>query len=261
MKTRDSSRDRSIQMSMLEALEERLFLSADNRLGEHPSSFFAHNSSVLLGASPRTGTTATSTDDYGNTLATASGIVLDSTGTASVSGQVNSAGDVDVFFLTPSKDGRLTINLTAIVSRRISISGDLSACTDTVEIARDANAADTGASVSFDVKAGTKYYGRVATLNGQSGKYTLGFSEVWVTPPPAPTPPPPAPTPPPPAPTSLPPSAPFFIASSYHSSICGLLIPLERLRLCSQCSCMMTPKSDVRPFSSAVLLRCPSSLT
>lgn len=175
---------------MLEALEERLFLSAGGRLAEYPA-FFA--TAPLAGSSAKPGATQTTSDDYGNALATAAGIVLDANGAASLSGQVNYAGDVDVFYLIPSKDGTLTVKLTAVVSKRTSISGDLSISTDAGEIARDASAIDTGATLTFDVKAGTKYYIRVATLNGQSGKYTLGLGETWVVPPPPP--PPPAPTP------------------------------------------------------------------
>ncbi|MCY2927455.1 MAG: C2 family cysteine protease, partial [Planctomycetota bacterium] len=180
-------------VSILEALEERLFLSADNRLAEWPSSFFAHIGTVPVGASPKTGAAASSTDDYGNTLASAWGVALDSAGSALLGGQINYASDVDVFYLVPAKDGRLSVKLTAIVSKRVSISGDLSAWTDLAEIASDANPVDNGATVSFDVTAGTKYYIRVASINGQSGKYTLGLSGTWVTPPPVPPPPPPAP--------------------------------------------------------------------
>ena len=36
--------------------------------------------------------------------------------------------------------------------------------------------------------------------------------------------------------------APFLQPSSYHSSICGLLMPPERRFLCSQCSCINSPK-------------------
>jgi len=67
--------------------------------------------------------------------------------------------------------------------------------------------------------------------------------------------------PPPPAPTSLPPKAPWRRPSSYHSSMCALLIPFERRFLCSQCSCISVPNARVSPSSSARRLRSPSSLT
>ena len=48
--------------------------------------------------------------------------------------------------------------------------------------------------------------------------------------------------------------------SSYHSSICGLLMPPERCFLCSQCSCISSPKSRGLPASSASLAAQPELL-
>ncbi|MCY2931044.1 MAG: C2 family cysteine protease [Planctomycetota bacterium] len=111
-------------------------------------------------------------------------IALHGRGTAAVSGQIETSGDVDVFSLTPANDGRVTVTVAASSGPGTGISGDLSAYGQTVLLARDADAATTGAAVSFDVTAGATYILRVASLNDKTGRYSLKVSGVWVSPPP-----------------------------------------------------------------------------
>jgi len=203
---------------LLGELEPRILLSAAPALFEpaeagNPGLLAVAAGSLLVNAAktplkPLSGTsggTTTVRDDYGNTFATAAGVTLDAYGAATVNGQINYLGDVDFLAFTPAKNGSIRVGLTAVVVKRTSISGDLSAYAGTTLLVRDANAADTSAAVSFSVTAGTRYYIRVASLNSTLGKYGLRFAATWAVdpapPPPSdPTPPPPPPPPAPPAP-------------------------------------------------------------
>jgi hypothetical protein len=135
---------------------------------------------------------APSSDDYGNTVGTAAWVTLSDAGKALIGAGIDYYGDVDMFALTPGKDGRITVTLSAAVLRGRGISGDLAVYAGTTLVVRDMDAATRGATVSFDAQAGTTYYVRAASLNTNTGRYALSFSAVWVTPPPPPPPPPPS---------------------------------------------------------------------
>lgn len=191
-----------IQISTMEALEERMFLSAVSRLASPPNALFNPANSLLVGASAKTGTTQTTTDDYGNTFAAAKAISLDSLGVGSLSGTINYSSDVDMLSFLATQTGSMQINLTPTANRRNNASGDLSAYDSaTTLILRDANGANITATVTFDVVSGQKYYVKVAALSG-TGAYAVSIATTAapLPPPPDPTPPPPDPTPPPPTP-------------------------------------------------------------
>ncbi|MEI7837566.1 MAG: C2 family cysteine protease [Planctomycetota bacterium] len=222
MKTRDSFRDQSSQISLLEALEGRLLLSAVPSLSgplEHWNSGhlplaaigMPEGNAPFLSISHASGLGAAVSDDYGNTLATAAGVSFSSSGTASVAGQINYLGDKDVFSFTPAKSGSISVKL--VPASKSKISGGLSAYEGTAMLVQDVNAADKSAAVTFNVVGGTTYYIQVASLNGQSGKYALSCAASWLadptpTPPPVDPilPPPVDPTPPPPIDPTPPPA-------------------------------------------------------
>jgi hypothetical protein len=138
-------------------------------------------------------------DDHGNTAETATGVYLNLAGAGAARGTVDYAGDVDVLSITAPVTGTMTI-LQDPWGRWDNLSTELTVMDAQGQIvAQDANAANRGASVTFDVAAGQTYTVHCSALDGTTGIYGVRFATVAAPAPepdPDPTPDPtPAPTP------------------------------------------------------------------
>lgn len=167
--------------AIFENLEPRMFLSAGTELHGHATNLSSSKSPSLSAARVQY-------DEYGNTDASATYFLLSSTGTASISGQINYAGDVDVFSVAPTKNGKMTINLKAASSKTSTgIKGDISVYVNGIQIARNTTGSNA-LSLSFDVTANVRYYIHIASTGNEIGKYTATVAAAWTVPPPSPTP-------------------------------------------------------------------------
>lgn len=182
----------------LECLEPRQMLSAASYEAAFLSFLLAHPSvaaqyaakypaySFLVGAKPGGGGT-TVTDDYGNTLAAASPVMLSSSGTGRISGAINYAGDVDVFSVVAPATGTMQITLSGSGKTGAipALAADNSSGSTLVSSYGSSRSKTAQATIS--VTAGQTYYLRAAGYGGSTGAYTLGITTT-VAPAPAPSP-------------------------------------------------------------------------
>ena len=140
---------------------------------------------LMFGRGPRTGTSltqdsqtllgrtlgyASSADDYGDTLLTAQHI---SDSTTSLTGILERRDDIDVFTLTPSVNGTLTISVQTSLYTNLDAYLQI---TDSLDLLLENGAigGSSDAALTLDVVAGRQYTIYVAAAAGNSsGTYTL----------------------------------------------------------------------------------------
>ena len=175
---------KSMEAPVFELLEPRLLLSGGSLLSEVLSfgaGVQASSAAVVIsveGKSTKPGKGGGGRgDDYGDSLAAATAALLDSLGSAYLTGKIDRAGDVDFISIVATQTGQMQLDLSPLANRKNDVSGDLSIYDASgVLIAADADPADIQASLSIDVIAGQTYYLRVAGLDGTVGKYDLNIS-------------------------------------------------------------------------------------
>lgn len=115
--------------------------------------------------------TSTPFDDYGNTLASAQRRVLSSSDSGWIFGQVQYAGDVDMFSLTAQQTGRLEIaSALAIQGFSLSLAG--------YDAQGNLIAQGDGSHLTLDVTQGSSYYLSVSGAGGATGAYLLKVQRI-----------------------------------------------------------------------------------
>lgn len=151
----------------------------------------------LLSAVFRPGVYSASPDDYGNTIASAYDLALSSSGTATLSGKINSSTDADVFRVVADGTGPLQVTM-AKSNRRQAVDPYLTILNSTgsaIASNNDSSSSTRNATVTISAIAGATYLIQATGYNGTTGNYSLSVTNA---PTPAPTPDPtPTPTPPP----------------------------------------------------------------
>jgi len=115
-------------------------------------------------------------DDHGNSFANATGVALISSGSGSVSGNIERAGDRDMIRFTATQTGRMTVTQNA--SNGSELDTFLYAYdSDRQQLARD----DDGGSglnsrLQINVVSGRTYYVRADAYGSSTGTYELAFS-------------------------------------------------------------------------------------
>jgi hypothetical protein len=126
----------------------------------------------------------TPTDDIGNSFAAAR-TLANRRGVSGAVGKINYTGDVDVFMLTASMSGVMSLDFSAYGRNNPLMANVTIYDADQAPIAMQ----DIGGVVSFDVTAGQRYYLSVMSVDGSQGFYRM----IMRTSAARPTPPPPAP--------------------------------------------------------------------
>jgi hypothetical protein len=132
-------------------------------------------------------------DDYGNTIAAAYRLALDASGSASLSGKIETANDLDFFSLTAVGTGTLTATVSPNGGKRpVDAEMTLYGSDGTTELAYSNPAGTVSASATIDVIGGQVYYVKASGFNSTTGNYTLQIASTLLPPPPPPSPNPPA---------------------------------------------------------------------
>ncbi len=115
------------------------------------------------------------TDDFPETFATAASLTLDRTGSGSQTGQVEKAGDVDVFGFVAPVSGEWTVVQTPAAGS--SLTGSLAVFTaGQVLLGRDHDHGQGVSQVRIPVTQGQAYFVRVAGAGPRTGRYLLTFA-------------------------------------------------------------------------------------
>lgn len=128
---------------------------------------------------------ALSQDTVGSSFATAAALTLSSSGSASQAGPIDFAGDVDMYRLTATTTGAMTIALSAASGSRLDPNLRLYDASGRLVAQND----DTGGSLSsrliVNVTAGQTYYVAASGYGVTAGRYLMSISTCGTTTPPA----------------------------------------------------------------------------
>jgi hypothetical protein len=139
------------------------------------------------GSPPGGGTTQTgSTDDFGNTFSTAYHLNLSSSGSASLSGSVNSTSDVDMFSLTANLTGTMTVNAASSGKNGVTAQLTVYDANGNVLATNTGNSKQKSATCTFSVTSDSGYYIAVSGASSTTGTYTVGVTTSVPPPPPPP---------------------------------------------------------------------------
>ncbi|MCY2932104.1 MAG: C2 family cysteine protease [Planctomycetota bacterium] len=126
-------------------------------------------------------------DDYGNTFATASTLTMATDGSASTTGRIDYAGDVDVFTVTATQTGTLTVTMGATARRGVDSYLRIYDSTQTLLAENDDSGGTLDSFATVSVTAGAVYYVQASAYRRSVGTYAVKLSTA-VTPTPTPTP-------------------------------------------------------------------------
>ena len=105
-------------------------------------------------------------DDYGNTIAAAYSVSLNSAGAAALSGVINTPGDIDMFKVVASRTGTITVDQRAGTASPLDSYLHIYAPNGACLGANDDAYGTLNSHVCFSVVAGQTYYYYVETENG-----------------------------------------------------------------------------------------------
>ena len=112
-------------------------------------------------------------DDYGNTPNSATPLTLSSAGAASVSGVIESQGDVNVFRFTAARTGQVIINQSAAVGSSLDTYVGAANSSGTM-IGEDDDSGDgTNSQLTINVTAGQTYYVLASAYGTSTGAYVV----------------------------------------------------------------------------------------
>jgi hypothetical protein len=116
-------------------------------------------------------------DDFANSFDGASFLILDSSGSASLPGGIDFAGDVDLFRFVAPVSGRLTVTQTAAAGS--SLAGVLfgfDSRQKQLALGIQDPSLGQGSRLDFDVREGQTYFVQVAGFRASTGEYQLTFA-------------------------------------------------------------------------------------
>lgn len=123
-------------------------------------------------------TATVATDDYGNTMEAAAAVEMAADGTATQSGSIEKAGDVDVFSFVATVTGEMTITQSADTGSRLDSFLYVYDADGQLLGQNDDNGWSLNSQVELSVVAGTTYYVKAAAYWRSTGDYTLELTTV-----------------------------------------------------------------------------------
>jgi len=131
-------------------------------------------------------TFSTSTDDFGNAFADAALVTIAASGSATRTGKINYAGDVDMFRFVATVTGKMTIRQSAAVGSTLDSHVYAYSASQAQLAHNDDSGGSLDSAVQISVVKGRTYYVKATAFGASIGAYVLRFSTVaGVQPPPA----------------------------------------------------------------------------
>ena len=121
------------------------------------------------------------TDDYGNTMATAAQVSLSTAGSASQSGKIELAGDVDVLKFVAPTTGKITVQELAATGSRLDTYVYVYNASGQLLAANDDYGGSLNSRVDVNVTAGATYYVKAAAYGSSTGAYNVQFATTATT--------------------------------------------------------------------------------
>lgn len=121
-------------------------------------------------------------DDYGNTMAQAAQVSLSTAGSATQSGKIEVAGDVDVFKVVATVTGKMTIQELATSGSRLDSYLYVYDASGKLLAQNDDYGASLNSRVDINVTTGTTYYIKAAAYSRSTGAYSVQCTTTASTP-------------------------------------------------------------------------------
>lgn len=122
-----------------------------------------------------------SADDYANTFASATAVVLTSNGSATKSGTIEKTGDVDMFRFVATASGQMTIQETAAAGSTLDSYLYVYNASQQLLAQNDDNGSSPNSLVQISVVAGKTYYVKAGAYPGSTGAYVLNCATTSAT--------------------------------------------------------------------------------
>lgn len=119
---------------------------------------------------------ASAADDYGNTIATATAVTLSDAGAAGIAGKIEKRGDADMFQVTATVTGEMTVKEAARGSSRLDTYLYVYDSDGTLLARNDDYGRSRNSQVTIDVTAGETYYVKAAGYRQSTGAYTVRWT-------------------------------------------------------------------------------------